>query len=531
MMMMMKMDRKSIFFSILFTIILTNSHGKKCDYSKPNIVIMLMDDMGWGDLGVNGDPSRETPYLDRLAAEGMQFTDFYAGSPLCSPSRAALLTGRLPIRNGFYTTNIHARNSYIPQEMVGGISRSEILISELLAKTNYRNKIIGKWHLGHSKSEYYPWNRGFHEFFGSFGIHSNPHDNVKMPNVPLFRNDKMIGRYYENILIDRKNQQSDILKNFTQEAIEFIQQESAKGNPFFLYWTPDTLHAPTYRSAEFVGRSMKNSSYGDALIQMDHSIQAIIETIRNEPCLQNNTFVFFTSDNGPALTSRADAGRNGPFLCGKQTTFEGGFREPAIAWWPTKIAPGTINRHISTHMDLFLTIATIAQISVPDDRHYDSNDLTKVMFNSSHENQNASMFYYRGDTLMAIRHGSYKAHYWTFSTPPEELRVGINFCPGQNVVNLTTSQLTNHTELPLLFHLYRDPAERFAINPKTKEYKENIKILNKIRDEHQRQLKPGKPELNYCDQAVMSWSPPGCETINMCLPIPKSSPYLCEWPH
>ncbi|OTF72365.1 hypothetical protein BLA29_010187, partial [Euroglyphus maynei] len=232
----------------------------------------------------------------------------------------------------------------------------------------------------------------------------------------------------------------------------------------------------------------------------------------------NNVYGIIRSDNGPALTSKDDAGRSGPFLCGKQTTFEGGFREPAIAWWPTKIPSGTITRQISTHMDLFRTIATIAEISIPDDRQYDSNDLTKIMFNNSLATiPNASIFYYRGDTLMAIRHGPYKVHYWTFSTPPEELNVGIDFCPGQNVLNLTTPQLTDHNSSPLLFHLYRDPGERFRINPTNDEYRKTMKIMNKIRDEHQQQLIVGEPQLNYCDRAAMSWHPPGCEEINMCL--------------
>lgn len=491
---------------------------------------MLMDDMGWGDIGSNGNPLRETPKIDKLAQEGMQFLDFYAGSPLCSPSRASLLTGRLPVRNGFYTTNHKARNSYTPQEIVGGISTDEILISEVLAKTGYRNKIIGKWHLGHSDPKYFPLNRGFHEFFGSFGVHFGPYDDHRTPNVPVFRDSTMIGRYYENVFIDRQNQVSEMLKNFTDEAIEFIAKESRNGNPFFLYWTPDTLHAPTYRSRSFVGRSLSNSSYGDALIEIDHSIEQIMNVIRDDPCLYENTFVFFTSDNGPALVSKNDAGSNGPFLCGKQTTFEGGFREPAIAWWPSKISPRTSTHQIATHMDLFRTIATISRSTMPDDREYDSNDLTDLMFENK-ENSNAAMFYYRGDTLMAIRHGPYKAHFWTFSTPTTELKKGIDFCPGQAVANLTTPHLTDHTKSPLLFHLFQDPGERFPIPFNREEYKRVINEIRKIHQDHQSKMKFGVPQLNWCDRAAMTWQPPGCENLGMCLPKPASKPYRCDWPH
>lgn len=485
-----------------------------------------MDDMGFGDLGVNGDPSRETYHLDKMASEGMQFLDFYAANPLCSPSRAALMTGRLPIRNGFYTTNVHARNSYTPQEIVGGISEKERLISEVLKEIGYQNMIIGKWHLGHRLAKYFPLNRGFDHFYGSFGVHFGPYDNVTKPNVAFFRDNEMIGRYYQNIMIE--NHVSTILKNFTEEAISFMDNESSKGNPFFLYWTPDTLHAPTYRSPEFVNRSIKNSSYGDALIEMDHSIGQIMDFIKNDQCLKNNTFVFFTSDNGPALVSKIDAGSNGPLLCGKQTTLEGGFRVPGIAWWPGKIKPGTSTHQISTHMDLFRTIVNLVNGQMPTGRQYDSNDLLPVLFDEK-VNSNVSMFYYRGDTLMAIRHGPYKAHYWTFTTPMDEIKHGIDFCPGQFVEHLTTNNLTDHHSSPLLFHLFRDPAERYRINPESTEYKETMKKLAIIYEEHQKNLIPGEPQLNYCDKAAMPWHPPGCSKF--CLPTPKSSPYLCEWPH
>eukprot|EP00117_Sycon_ciliatum_P048168 scpid105146/ scgid34325/ N-acetylgalactosamine-6-sulfatase; Chondroitinsulfatase; Galactose-6-sulfate sulfatase; N-acetylgalactosamine-6-sulfate sulfatase len=140
---------------------------------KPNFVFMLMDDMGWGDLGVFGHPAKETPNLDKMAADGMTFPDFYSANPLCSPSRAALLSGRLPIRNGFYTTNAHARNAYTPQVIAGGIADEEILFPELLQKAGYKNKIIGKWHLG-QQPQYLPHKHGFDEWYGAPNCHFGP---------------------------------------------------------------------------------------------------------------------------------------------------------------------------------------------------------------------------------------------------------------------------------------------------------------------------------------------------------------------
>ena len=338
----------------------------------------------------------------------------------------------------------------------------------------------------------------------------------------------MIGRYFDNIHIDRERQVSNLTEVFTEEAIRFIKKQTTARVPYFLYWSPDSLHAPTYRSEKFLGKSVKQSSYGDALIEIDYSVGRLLDTILHSDPL-NNTFVFFTSDNGAALVSRTDAGSNGPLLCGKQTTFEGGFREPAIAWWPGKIKPNSKSGQISNVMDLFRTVASLASVPLPLDRTYDSNDLGPTLF-SQQLTTNVSMFYYRGDTLMAIRHGPYKAHLWTFTNTWQQYSTGIDFCPGNEVRNVTTHKLTEH-KAPILFHLIRDPGERYPISPKTWEYKKTIKQIRTIVEEHEANLKPGQPVLNTCDRAAMNWQPPGCEELKMCLPIPKSAPYACNWPH
>lgn len=375
-----------------------------------------------------------------------------------------------------------------------------------------------------------PLSRGFHEFFGSPNVHFGPYNDKKLPNVPVFRNDKMIGRFYENIVINHTTHISNFTQWATQEAIDFIQAQSNSSKPFFLYWTPDSLHAPTFRSKEFAGKSIKNSSYGDALIEIDHSIGKIMDVIRNDECLSNNTFVFFTSDNGPAFVDFNDCGSAGLFLCGKQTTYEGGVREPAIAWWPGKIKPHRTTHQIATVMDLFRTVASLTGAKVPTDRIYDSNDLSGVMFEDK-TIDNATMFYYRGDTLMAIRHGPYKAHYWTFTNPIEEFLTGVNYCPGSYLRNFITNDLVSHEQNPIVFHLERDPGERFPIPQDSKTYKEVKTHLFQLKEKHNKEMKRGKPVLNYCDDAAMNWSPPGCKELNMCLPAPPSKQYLCHWPH
>ncbi|KAG8182187.1 hypothetical protein JTE90_017138 [Oedothorax gibbosus] len=486
---------------------------------------MLMDDMGWGDLGVFGEPNKETPNLDRMAAEGATLTDFYTANPLCSPSRAALLTGRLPIRNGFYTNNAHARNAYTPQEIVGGIT-NEILLPELLNKAGYQNKIVGKWHLGH-QYKYLPLQHGFHNWFGSANCHFGPYNNKDTPNIPVFRDNEMVGRYFEEFKINKETGESNYTQILIEEAVDFIQSASKSPNPFFLYWTPDSSHAPCYASRKFLGKS-RRGVYGDAVQELDYGVGRILNEVQSLG-IDNNTFVFFTSDNGAALVSQVFAGSNGPFLCGKQTTFEGGMREPAIAWWPGVIPAGTVSHQVSTVMDLFSTTLSLAQVASPGDRIIDGLNILPSL--TQGKNIERPVFYYRGNELMAARHGLYKAHFWCWTNSMEEFNQGIDFCPGMDLKGMTSHEQLNHTDQPILFHLGRDPGEKYQINPQSDEYKAAIMTIMQQVEKHKETLVFGKPQLNVCDQAVMHWSPPGCEKRNDCLKPPPSKPYMCDWPH
>ncbi|XP_070575567.1 N-acetylgalactosamine-6-sulfatase-like [Ptychodera flava] len=509
---------------LVVVLLLHAHHGLNDAARKPNIIIMLMDDMGWGDLGVFGNPAKETPNLDRMAREGAQMMDFYAPNPLCSPSRAALLSGRLPIRNGFYTTNYHARCSYTPQEIVGGIPDSEILIPEELSKAGYRSKIVGKWHLGH-RPQYLPLKHGFDEYLGAPNCHVGPEDDVKAPNIPVYRDSEMIGRYYEEFPINKKTGESNLTQLYIQEAISFIEKENNAGVPFFLYWAPDSTHSPHYASKTFLGTSQREL-YGDAVRELDFGVGQILDKLRSLN-IDNNTFVFFSSDNGAALSGGATAGSNGPFLCGKHTTFEGGMREPAIAWWPGKIKQGKISHQLGSLMDLFTTALDIAGIPPPSDRILDGTSLLPALVNDKLD-PNKTIFYYRGNEIMAVRRGIYKAHFWTWSEGIRSLH--REYCPGSQVKDVTTRDLTNHTASPLLFHLGRDPGEKFKLNPKDEEYKNGLKFIMEAVSEHKRTMVPGQPQLNMCDQGVMNWAPPGCEKLGKCLKALPSNPVKCTWP-
>ncbi|XP_033754653.1 N-acetylgalactosamine-6-sulfatase-like [Pecten maximus] len=491
----------------------------------PNVIIMLMDDMGWGDLGVFGEPNKETPNLDRMASEGMLFTDFYSANPLCSPSRAAMLTGRLPIRNGFYSTNAHARNPYTPQDIVGGIPDSEILLPELLKKSGYRNKLVGKWHLG-QQPQYHPLRHGFDEWFGSPNCHFGPYNDINTPNIPVYRDAVMAGRFYEEFQIDKKTGLSNLTLLYLDEAVQFIEQQHTKKQPFYLYWTPDATHEPLYVSEKFYNTS-RRGLYGDAVRELDYAVGEILKTLVKLR-LDKNTFVFFSSDNGAAAYAKTSGGSNGPFLCGKETTFEGGMREPAIAWWPGRISPGQVSHQTGSLMDLFPTILDLLGLQPPSDRLIDGISLKDTLFQNTQIQR--PLFYYRGDTLMAVRLGQYKAHLWTWTNSIQEFNRGVDFCPGEEIKNVTTHDQIQH-DPPLLFHITRDPGEKYLIKQNTEEYRSVMPDIQSAVATHIKHLVPGTPQLNMCNRAVMNWSPPGCDKVNKCLIPPASKPYKCTWTH
>lgn len=486
-----------------------------------------MDDMGWGDIGAFGNPAKETPNLDRMASEGTLFTDFYSANPLCSPSRAAMLTGRLPIRNGFYTSTYHGHNGYTPQNIVGGISDTEILLPEVLREYGYHTKLVGKWHLGHQK-QFLPLNHGFDEWFGAPNCHFGPYDDEKTPNIPVYRDYEMQGRYYEKFAINVKESVSNITKLLVEEAIEYVQRMQEANTPFFLYWAPDSTHAPVYSSSDFRGRSQRGA-YGDAVMELDDGVGRIIKAIQTLN-MDQNTLIFFSSDNGaPMLSDRGCDGSNGPFLCGKQTTFEGGVREPTIAWGPGFVKGGQISHQVGSLMDWFITALDVADIPVPSSRTYDGISLKSILQGA--ENIERPIFHYRGNTLFAARWGLYKAHYWTWTNSWEEYnKYGYEFCRGEYLENITTHDQMNYTSQPVIFHLGRDPGEKCPMKHNS-EYETARMNIQRAVDAHTSSMVPGKPVLDICDDAVMNWSPEGCEGLNECLKGPPSKPFKCIWLH
>ncbi len=404
----------------------------------PNLVIILADDLGYGDLGCYGHPSIRTPNLDRMAAEGMRFTDFYVAGCVCTPSRAALMTGRLPIRSGMSGDSKHhvqMRNS------PGGLPPEEITIARALGSKGYATQAIGKWHLGH-----YPQNlptaHGFDNFYGlrwsndmepAKGNPSNASSrldqNPKWWNCTLMRNDQPI---------EQPTDLSTLTKRYTEEARRFIQQH--RKQPFFLYFAHTYPHVPLFASKQFRNASARGL-FGDVVEELDWSVGQVLNALRKHG-LDKNTLVFFTSDNGPWLVKDLAGGSAGPLRDGKGSTWEGGMREPGIAWWPGKIKAGVVNSEIACSMDLFCTCLTLAKVPIPSDRIIDGVDMTPMLLGKG-PSQRDLMIYYNGDELYAIRKGPYKAHFITFTGYSKE-------------------EPQKH-EPPLLFHLPSDPGERFNV--------------------------------------------------------------------
>jgi arylsulfatase A-like enzyme len=399
----------------------------------PNVVIIVADDLGYGDLSCYGSPTIRTPHLDRMAAEGIRFTDFYSAAEVCTPSRAALLTGRYPIRSGM----CGGRRVLFPDSK-GGLPSAEITLAEALKSKNYATAHIGKWHLGiHAGAR--PMDQGFDFSFGlpysndmdgrtdlPRGASGSPTPPADGWNVPLIRNGEVV---------EQPAEQRTLTKRYTDEAVSFIRQH--RDQPFLLYFAHTFPHVPLFASPQFEGKS-RAGIFGDAVEEMDWSVGQVLETLRSQG-LSENTFVFFTSDNGPWLNMSAQGGNAGLLRGGKGSTWEGGIRVPGIAWWPQHIRPA-ITHELATNMDLFTTSLALAGVESPADRDIDGIDLTRLLFDAK-PLPPRPFFYYRGQQLFACRLGEWKAHFYTQEGyEPDAKRI-------------------KH-DPPLLFHVGLDPGEK-----------------------------------------------------------------------
>ncbi|MEL6671758.1 MAG: sulfatase [Bacteroidota bacterium] len=399
----------------------------------PNVILIYMDDLGYGDLSHAGHPTIHTPNIDRMAREGQRWTQFYTACSVCSPSRGALLTGRYPIRIGL---GAEKRRVFFPPS-IGGLPQAEITLAEMLKEIGYRTSIIGKWHLGHTP-EYLPTQQGFDEYYGI--PYSNDMDAVKwglesffaepdyqMWKVPLMKNDS---------IIERPANQFTITRRYTEQAVSFIQEN--QDTSFFLYLPHSMVHTPLFASDSFQNTSPRGL-FGDVMAEVDWSVGQILETLEALK-LDKRTLVIFSSDNGPWLSMLEMGGSAGLLRDGKGTTWEGGMRVPGIFYMPGTVKPGPISGLGST-LDILPTLAALTGAPLPEDRVLDGYDLSEVLTQRKASPRD-HFFYYRKREIYAVRKGPYKAHF----------------------VTETCYQSDNNRQewaRPLLFHLDHDPSEKY----------------------------------------------------------------------
>uniref|UniRef100_A0A4W3KGY7 Arylsulfatase G n=1 Tax=Callorhinchus milii TaxID=7868 RepID=A0A4W3KGY7_CALMI len=443
---------------------------------KPNFIIILADDIGWGDLGANWRPTQETPNLDKMAKEGIRFEDFHAAASTCSPSRASLLTGRLGLRNG--VTHNFAVSS------AGGLPLNETTLAEALKQANYSTAAIGKWHLGHH-GHYHPNFRGFDYYFGipysnDMGCTDEP--GYDLPACPPCPTDSVGKSHYlqyspcsthvalplleNDNIVEQPVNLSSLTERYAERVVRFIHKARENPRPFFLYFAPAHMHVPLHCSSRFANTSARGP-YGDSLRELDYVIGQILEAVDTDR--HRNTLVWFTGDNGPWSEKCEFSGSVGPFVgawqmqrggsSAKKTTWEGGHRVPAVAYWPGRIPANSTSSALLSTLDVFSTLIALANASLPSNRRYDSLDITDVMLGRSqvghktlfHPNSGAAGQI--GD-LQTIRLEQYKAFYLTG---------GAQACRGPK------GPEQNH-EPPLIFDLSSDVAELLPLDPKSPEY-------------------------------------------------------------
>ena len=382
---------------LTFLVLCLCTAGAHAADAQPNFVIILMDDMGYGDITpFNPQTKNRTPNLERMAREGMKLTSFYACS-VCTPSRAQFLTG-------CYAKRVSLPNVLGPAAAIG-LSDQEHSIAGLLKQRGYATLCVGKWHVG-DQPDFLPTRRGFDHYFGlpysnDMGGEWDGAADVpapkRRPPLPLVRDDRVI----ETL---KPADQDRLTQRYTDEAVNFIRAH--KDKPFFLYLAHTAVHVPIHPGERFRGHS-SNGLYGDWVEEADASAGRVLDTLR-ELQLDKNTLVIFTSDNGPWLTQGKNGGSAGPLRGGKGGTYEGGVREPTIAWWPGHIAPASTCEAATANIDILPTFISLAGGQVPTDRTIDGADIAPLLFGKTSDSPRAAHYYFSGNKLEAVRSGPWK---------------------------------------------------------------------------------------------------------------------------
>jgi arylsulfatase A-like enzyme len=406
---------------------------------RPNLVLLFIDDMGFGDIGPFGSVKNRTPHLDRMAREGMKLTSFY-GAPVCTPSRAQVLTD-------CYAKRVSLPDVLFPAASVG-LNAADKTVAEVLKPAGYSTMCIGKWHVG-DQPEFLPTRHGFDHYFGlpySNDMGGNEHPAKPgdkpdpRPPLPLLRDDKVI----ETV---SPAAQDRLTQRYTEEAVKFIRQN--RRQPFFLYLPHTAVHVPLHPGAKFRGRSA-NGTYGDWVEEVDWSVGRVLDTLR-ELKLAQKTLVIFTSDNGPWLTQGKNGGTAGPLRGGKGGTYEGGVREPTLAWWPGHVPPNSVCDAVAGNIDFLPTFAALAGAALPSGAKLDGRDITPLLLGRSQESPHEAYFFFAGKTLQAVRAGP-----WKLAIARQSENTGARKSPAKPATPAPAFA-------PTLYHLDEDIGEQWNV--------------------------------------------------------------------
>lgn len=381
----------------------SNPESKETNAIPPNIIVIFADDLGYGDIGCYGAEGIKTPNVDALATGGFRSTDFFIPANVCSPSRASLLTGRYPMRNGY---PIATKPQFFKYKDYG-LAAEELTIPELLKPAGYRSLMVGKWHLGMNVPGSHPLDAGFDEWLG---IPRNYDPKGWGDNNTLYHNKEVL---QENVACEM------LTSAYTDKVVSFIEEQKEK--PFFIYVSHHIVHSPLLPSEAFKGTSDRGA-YGDFVQELDYSTGRIMEALKANG-LDKNTLVVFTSDNGPTWKGQT-GGLNG----GKYCTMEGGHRVPGIFYWPGQIPGGQVSNTLISSMDLLPTFCKLAGAELPNARTIDGKDIFDILKGESEQSPHEFTYYYNGTNLQAVRKGKWKLHlprtvadqpFWSKSTHPK----------------------------------------------------------------------------------------------------------------
>ena len=453
-----------------FGFLLIGDHAHANQLKPPNIIVIFMDDMGYGDPGSYNGNGYSTPNIDRLAAQGMRFTNFYAAQAVCTASRAALLTGCYPNRLGI-------SGAFFPWTPTA-LNPNETTLASLLKQAGYKTAMVGKWHLG-CEPPYLPTHYGFDEYTGlpysndmwpvlydGTRTADSAHWRWQYPELPLIEGDHVV-KYIKTL-----DDQAQLTTIYTEKAVRFIKNNSR--GPFFLYMAHSMVHVPLAVSDKFKGKS-KRGLFGDVMLEVDWSVGQIMQALKDQN-IEENTLVIFTSDNGPWRSFGNHAGNTGGLREGKGTTFEGGQREPCIMRWPGKIPAGTICSELSSTIDLLPTFAEITGVKKPAHKIDGVSILPLLMNDASANPRDELVYYYHKNSLEALRKGQWKLVF------PHTTTTYIGGPPGKDGFPHSLPRVKVGMAL---YDLSIDPGETVDVQSS---YPEKVEELKKVADKYRADL-------------------------------------------